>query len=574
MKIKALSRLIYQRLQALKTTRGQSLVEMAFFFPLLLIIIAGIVEVGHTLNTYLAAANATREGARYGITVGDSSGDDQMITNVIVEAMVNKKMEVTDENTCIWLVRLETNDQDPPTGFVQWDERHVYGHACELPDEFQARLQNELGPNTRALAAWTYYKQKAMLPIPFLSSLGESIPIAPYTAMRMVVAGATSSRTDGCAIYPIALHHTTFAGAERGDIFPDIENGAGQGDFGWLAWNENPGSQKAPGIQGRLTPPGNSEDPVDGYTNPEDVDDHEVHVGDKIWGHTGAVSSSGNKDVLDDHVDTGRPLRIPIWDAVYGCDGGGAECEGDAPSGGANIAYRVWGFAVVRLSWYDLDKKMISAEFVGWDTSCGHNVDLLALGPTNTPTVTSTPTDTPTATNTPTPTDTPTNTPTPTDTPTPTNTPTNTPTSTPTSTGTATATSTVVPTSTATNTPTTTGTPGPTPTPTNTATHTPTIAPGYGNLDGYTWLRSGPVTMPWDVATITLRDHTGATVGGPQDVTNGYYSFGPLHTSGNPYTLIGTTTVSGIPFGKTEGSIFVTDQGPIMVNLVMTSPPS
>jgi len=80
--------------------------------------------------------------------------------------------------------------------------------------------------------------------------------------------------------------------------------------------------------------------------------------------------------------------------------------------------------------------------------------------------------------------------------------------------------------------------------------------------------------MPWEEATVVLKDHTGATVGVPQDIADGHYSFGPIHTSGNPYTVIGTTTVSGVTYGKTVGSIFVTDQGAIRVNLVMTSPPS
>ena len=162
-----------------------------------------------------------------------------------------------------------------------------------------------------------------------------------------------------CAVYPIALYHTTFAGAQPGDIFPDIENGVEDGNFGWLAWNDNPDSQTASALADRLTYPGNSTDPVDGYTNPEDPTDHGIDVGDLIWGHTGAVNSNENRALLDDHVDTGRALRIPIWDEAH-CEGGGSE-----------VTYRVWGFAIVRLRGFDLDKKMISVEFVGWDTSCG-----------------------------------------------------------------------------------------------------------------------------------------------------------------------------------------------------------
>lgn len=43
---------------------GQALVEFALMVPVLLLIIAGIVESGRVFQTYLQLANATREGAR------------------------------------------------------------------------------------------------------------------------------------------------------------------------------------------------------------------------------------------------------------------------------------------------------------------------------------------------------------------------------------------------------------------------------------------------------------------------------------------------------------------------------
>jgi hypothetical protein len=179
-------------------------------------------------------------------------------------------------------------------------------------------------------------------------------------------AGVAHGQGSLCAVYPIAVHHTTFAEANPGDIFPDIENGVEAGDFGWLAWNDNPGSQNANALADRIRYPGNSIDPVDGYTNPEDPTDHDIDVGDLIWGHTGAVNSSENRALLDDHVNTGRSLRIPIWDIAH-CEGAGDECEGDAPDGGAEVTYRVWGFAIVKLIWHDLDRKMIRLQFLRWD---------------------------------------------------------------------------------------------------------------------------------------------------------------------------------------------------------------
>jgi hypothetical protein len=45
--------------------RGQSMVEMALTLPILLLIMAGTLEVGWYFNTYLTLVDATREAARY-----------------------------------------------------------------------------------------------------------------------------------------------------------------------------------------------------------------------------------------------------------------------------------------------------------------------------------------------------------------------------------------------------------------------------------------------------------------------------------------------------------------------------
>ncbi len=48
-------------------TLGQSLVELAFFFPILLIILSGVIEFGFAFNQYINLIEATREGARYAV---------------------------------------------------------------------------------------------------------------------------------------------------------------------------------------------------------------------------------------------------------------------------------------------------------------------------------------------------------------------------------------------------------------------------------------------------------------------------------------------------------------------------
>jgi len=54
-----------QETAGLSRERGQSLVEAAIVVPLLLLLLAGVVELGRAFYTYIVITNAAREGARY-----------------------------------------------------------------------------------------------------------------------------------------------------------------------------------------------------------------------------------------------------------------------------------------------------------------------------------------------------------------------------------------------------------------------------------------------------------------------------------------------------------------------------
>ena len=53
--------------------RGQAVVEFALVVPLLVLLVAGVIDLGNGYQTYIAMTNAAREGAHYGINSGDSS---------------------------------------------------------------------------------------------------------------------------------------------------------------------------------------------------------------------------------------------------------------------------------------------------------------------------------------------------------------------------------------------------------------------------------------------------------------------------------------------------------------------
>ena len=55
--------------------RGQSMVELAIFLPIFLIIIAGVAEMGWYINVYLNLLDATRETARYAADLDPTNYD-------------------------------------------------------------------------------------------------------------------------------------------------------------------------------------------------------------------------------------------------------------------------------------------------------------------------------------------------------------------------------------------------------------------------------------------------------------------------------------------------------------------
>ncbi len=61
-------------LKLLRTSRGQSLVELSMTLPILLILVFGIIDFGLGMRSYISLANSVREGARFA-AVGNPAGE-------------------------------------------------------------------------------------------------------------------------------------------------------------------------------------------------------------------------------------------------------------------------------------------------------------------------------------------------------------------------------------------------------------------------------------------------------------------------------------------------------------------
>lgn len=80
--------------------KGQALVEFAILLPILILIIAGIMEFGIILNSYLTIQNASREGARYGIMGANDSEIIQIVHDVTPNLDINRlSIEITPGDT-------------------------------------------------------------------------------------------------------------------------------------------------------------------------------------------------------------------------------------------------------------------------------------------------------------------------------------------------------------------------------------------------------------------------------------------------------------------------------------------
>lgn len=226
-------------------------------------------------------------------------------------------------------------------------------------------------------------------PPPLNASTGcTAFPISPYLGIRSLTAPGDSNPYPDPADFdyppdPPAYEDFIYnipdiplVEAQEGYIYL-IEDTSGAG-LGWLVWNGGIAAT-ANTLEDSLQWPGNTTDYTDhgdggqpatplypwvvrGYVNPIDNLDLALQVDDWVVAQTGSTNSNGVRDVLEEHIDLDRALRLPVWDEIIN-------------SGGDNTWFKVAGFINVRLRGHHFDQSggdsWLLVEVVGWDTSCG-----------------------------------------------------------------------------------------------------------------------------------------------------------------------------------------------------------
>jgi hypothetical protein len=228
-------------------------------------------------------------------------------------------------------------------------------------------------PNS-AVVVEAWYDQPQLLGVPIISNyFTDPVPLYVNTTMRIASdrgSGGGESDGLGCQLWPIAVHTDTLKSKEFGDFIPNIREGTGSGNFGWLRWTDDTGSISSdPNSEQYLAEElANPKLAINDYREPEhkDPSDTVINAGDWVWGLTGNVNSNGvARTQLQEIIDEATWIRIPVY-------GGDPPAEGT----GSNVVYHIVGFALFELEGYDLggNPKEIWGIFRGWENhECSGN---------------------------------------------------------------------------------------------------------------------------------------------------------------------------------------------------------
>lgn len=358
--------------------RGQSLIEVTFFLVILLMLVAGIVEVGAVMNAKLTVVNSAREGTRFA-TVGASDDDVTLVTQAATSSLIAYEAEQSD----IWVIHAKTDNsgnigdqclsalqrQEAKATDSYWCVEHTVGEGEESPPFVTKEIvKAELAGvgDTEVVGVAIEYDHQSLVGLPFIDYLVGAIPINSFTLMRVDKTGEGSI---ACPVWPIGIKKGWVDTLTPGQMVRDSIMGGDQGNFGWLSWDGTTNSEtledslKSP--LGGSCIPGQHGDIC--YTNAADPDDHSLSIDDWTTNATGWMQSA--TDEIEDLE--GRFVRIIMWDKVQQSPTDGSKCTGNA------CTYHVSGYVIIQIMDIDGDgsilnasDKTLEAKFIRVDTAC------------------------------------------------------------------------------------------------------------------------------------------------------------------------------------------------------------
>lgn len=206
-----------------KIDSGQSLVETALFLPILLILLAGVVEISSLLLTQNRISNAARTASGFAAAnfIEDAAwqgSDWSEAMGIVAINSVTETMDVSPENWDIWTIKATTNADG--TGFVEWRSPANPGFGngevvspaewAVISPTLQADVLAELqgtslgAADLQLVATVAYYKNKALLGLPVVGVLERSRGLS---VMRI----DNPAPYAGCDLFPIAVNDNSYS---------------------------------------------------------------------------------------------------------------------------------------------------------------------------------------------------------------------------------------------------------------------------------------------------------------------------------------------------------------------------
>lgn len=129
-------RVIRAPLRGWHAARGQGLVEMALVLPILLVLLATILEGGLAINAWLRVQTAARDGVRFALDAGRPAD---------TATLVLSKLPGLDESQInIYIIRGSTNSSGQ-IPLASWSVDHRYGASPDGPRVQRLTIEQGLG---------------------------------------------------------------------------------------------------------------------------------------------------------------------------------------------------------------------------------------------------------------------------------------------------------------------------------------------------------------------------------------------------------------------------------------------
>ncbi len=412
--------------------KGQSLVEVALFLPIFLVILAGLIEVSQLVITQNRVSQAARVASRFGANGGQDEG---MV--IVALNSITQTLGMAEDEWDLWVVRGEVNEAGTAIVDATWEFNHAYGISntvrfsiidedaikTQVLDELQAVLPSSPSSNDyedmvggiEFVGLFALHDIESILGLDAIPYLTDLYTIRGFSYMRQT--GETTVVTNGCDAFPITVSYlarsvtppgqgsnpypdeSDFTGpanppeyddfiyhrpdiplvqAREGDVFYIFE-GFGSGNFGWLRWNTGLSGNTGTTADS-LGWPGDSKDYTDagncGSNCPTPLYPHLVR-GYVNPDDTSDLNLNINDWVLaNTGVSNSSSLRNILNQHISRTRNLRLIVWDESRGSGSNGAYKIYGFAVFELKGYSLQHGWILAEFVRWDTSCGQEANL------------------------------------------------------------------------------------------------------------------------------------------------------------------------------------------------------